>query len=196
MLELNWFIRMVYLGLLWRQFADTFSLHDKLLYCALHPNSAFASKRCYNYEELHQSKIVDSHLNARLWAYSFLEIFLELWPYGQVHTRHVQRSTDFILANLISDTIPDLLLLHKESIIFSGRQPENTQTTQTYDEHCNGCSNCYNSLVKYQAQQYQCWLLKPLSHLLLHSTKHNQPNREWCLCIYWLQNHEINWWIQ
>ena len=193
---MNWFIRMVYLGLLWRKFANTFSFDDELLYHALHTNSTSTSERCDYCEELRQSKIVNSHLNASLWAYSFLAILLELWPDRQIHTRNVQRGSDFILANLISDTIPDMLLLHKEGIVFSWRQSENTQTSQAYDEHRNGCSDRHNSLAKYQAQQYQCWLFKPLSLLLLHSTKHNQPNRERSLCIHWLQNHEINRWIQ
>ena len=66
MLEMNWFIRMVYLGLLWRKFADTFSFDDELLYRALHTNSTSVSERRNNHEELRQSKIVDSHLNATL----------------------------------------------------------------------------------------------------------------------------------
>ena len=66
MLELNWFIRMVYLGLLWRKFADTFSFNDKLLYRALHTNSTSISERRYIREKLRQSEIVDSHLNATL----------------------------------------------------------------------------------------------------------------------------------
>ena len=66
MLELNWFIRMVHLGLLWRQFSDTFSFDDKLLYRALHTNSTSTSERRNNHEELRQSEIVDSHLNATL----------------------------------------------------------------------------------------------------------------------------------
>ena len=66
MLEMNWFIRMVHLGLLWRKFVDTLSIDDELLDCALHPNSTSISERRHNHEELRQSQIVNSHLNANL----------------------------------------------------------------------------------------------------------------------------------